>query len=353
MTAIDAAVLAGARALQNSGGDAEAAMAVARRIYSQATQKRSDHVRDAIGFEAADGNTAMIARGPASIATSVLKVIGIKDLALLEATEYARAVLPLGANARQHIEVALVVDASGAVSEDTFDSLRDAAKVFGELLLWAEQTHCSVRLALVPFASGVRPGDDVWPRIAPDLPSASWCVSMTTDGCAGLRASARLSALEIQPCRMPRPTTRGSWPSFMPRPRRVPRPDGFSRSPPTRGSWLPRWTIRSRAASAPDTSELPGVGTCYRQTGPVYGRPPPSRNPIVRSTVSPTTKRVCEKSWCWLQAPASTRSIVATPPRSSAWRFRIGLALPRHQRRRAAARRTVHRRVRPHGFAPT
>ena len=177
MTAIDAAVLAGARALQNSGGDAEAAMAVARRIYSQATQKRSDHVRDAIGFEAADGNTAMIARGAASIATSVLKVIGIKDLALLEATEYARAVLPLGANARQHIEVALVVDASGAVSEDTFDSLRDAAKVFGDLLLWAEQTHYSVRLALVPFASGVRPGDDVWPRIAPDLPSGRYGAS--------------------------------------------------------------------------------------------------------------------------------------------------------------------------------
>src|SRR6476469_6504150 len=69
MTAIDAAVLGGARALQNSGGDAEAAMAVARRIYSQATQKRSDHVRDAIGFEAADGNTAMVSTGAASIAT--------------------------------------------------------------------------------------------------------------------------------------------------------------------------------------------------------------------------------------------------------------------------------------------
>ena len=73
MTAIDAAVLGGARALQNSGGDAEATMAVARRIYSKATQNRSVRVRDAIGFEAADGNTAMIARGAASIATSVLR----------------------------------------------------------------------------------------------------------------------------------------------------------------------------------------------------------------------------------------------------------------------------------------
>ncbi|MBN9354047.1 MAG: pilus assembly protein, partial [Hyphomicrobium denitrificans] len=69
IAATDAAVLAGARALQTNGGDQAAALRVAQSYYAQATKNRLSLSNDTINFAIADNATAMVTTGNAVITT--------------------------------------------------------------------------------------------------------------------------------------------------------------------------------------------------------------------------------------------------------------------------------------------
>lgn len=169
MGAVDAAVLAGARELQASAGSEELAVAKSVSVYENTVRRLPAGVRSSITFSVADAGTAMLASGAAFVATRGLKVFGLDELAVVDGDGgvIARGAVVLGHNARQHIELALVLDVSAKTAGAVFDAMMAGASDLVSLLLWAEQDHYTLRLSLVPFASAVRPSDNVWLRLAP------------------------------------------------------------------------------------------------------------------------------------------------------------------------------------------
>ncbi len=85
LAATDAAVLAGARALQTNGGNQTAAVQVAQAYYNQAVKNRLGLTNDTIGFAVTDNATAMVATGNASITTPFMGLVGTKSLPILHA----------------------------------------------------------------------------------------------------------------------------------------------------------------------------------------------------------------------------------------------------------------------------
>ncbi len=76
LEATDAAVLAGARALQTNGGDQAAAIKVAEAYYKQATKNRANVISDSVDFAVTDNATAVISNGNAAIATPFMRLGG-------------------------------------------------------------------------------------------------------------------------------------------------------------------------------------------------------------------------------------------------------------------------------------
>ena len=107
LAATDAAVLAGARALQTNGGDQNAALAVAQAYYQQAVKSRIQVLNDTIAFAVSDNATAVVTTGNASITTPFMGLGGVKTLPLLhkDGSDYAKAVLAVGGNAELNLEV--------------------------------------------------------------------------------------------------------------------------------------------------------------------------------------------------------------------------------------------------------
>ena len=71
LAATDAAVLAGARALQTNGGDQAVAIKLAKAYYDQAVKSRLPVVNgsDTVTFAVTENGTAVLAQGNAAIAT--------------------------------------------------------------------------------------------------------------------------------------------------------------------------------------------------------------------------------------------------------------------------------------------
>ncbi|HET6388619.1 pilus assembly protein [Hyphomicrobium sp.] len=160
LEATDAAVLAGARALQTNGGDQAGAIKVAQAYYKQAVQSRIPVVSksDTINFAVTDSGTAVVAKGNASIATPFMSVAGVKTLPLLRANgmDYAKAVLAVGGNAELNLEVSLMLDVTRSMQGQKLTDLKAAASDLVNIVVWKDQSKFTSRVAIVPFAEDVR-----------------------------------------------------------------------------------------------------------------------------------------------------------------------------------------------------
>lgn len=163
--ATDAAVLAGARALQTNGGNQTAAVKVAETYYQQATKDRIPVVpqSDSIDFAVADNGTAMVASGNARIATPFvhLAFLGtgtMQSLPLLHAdgSDYSKAVLAVGGNGQTNLEVALMLDVTGSMAGQKLTDMKSAATDLVNIVVWADQSQYTSRIAVVPFTEDVR-----------------------------------------------------------------------------------------------------------------------------------------------------------------------------------------------------
>lgn len=196
LAATDAAVLAGARALQTNGGDQSAALALAKTYYDQATQSRISVQNDGIGFVVGDNATSVIATGNADISTPFMGLGGTKSLPLLHAdgTDYSKAVLAVGGNAEKNLEISMMLDVSGSMGEGTkLQDMKDAANDLVDIVVWADQSNYTSRVAVVPFSGDVLPtvdlfksatGQNVSPKPAPvvySITSGSGKKKKTTD----------------------------------------------------------------------------------------------------------------------------------------------------------------------------
>lgn len=164
IAATDAAVLAGARALQSNGGDQEDAERVAMTYYQQATLNRIHLLSDSIHFDAVDNGTAMEADGNAVISTPFMHLaFGLagtqsSTLPLLRAdgSDYSKAVLAVGGNGEQSLEVSLMLDITGSMQGQKLTDLKSAASDLVNIVVWKDQSQYTSRIAIVPFAEDVR-----------------------------------------------------------------------------------------------------------------------------------------------------------------------------------------------------
>lgn len=172
--AMDAAVLAGARALQVGGKDVKtAAVTTATRFYSANITKRQPVISDTIGFGLVENDTSVAASGNAEIETLVLGIIGINKLPLFNAnqTQMPKSKLAIGGNAEADVEISLMLDITGSMSGSKIDDLKEAAKDMIDIVVWADQSQYKSRMALVPFSEAVNVGSTYATMVRGSLPS--------------------------------------------------------------------------------------------------------------------------------------------------------------------------------------
>jgi Flp pilus assembly protein TadG len=169
--ATDAAVLAGARALQTNGGDQTAAVQVAETYYQQATKNRIPVVdrSDSINFVVTDNGTAMQATGNAKVATPFMHLAFLgsdhmQSLPLLHAdgSDYSKAVLAVGGNGQTNLEVSMMLDITGSMRGQKLTDMKSAASDLVNIVVWKDQSEYTSRIAIVPFAYDVRLPSDAF-----------------------------------------------------------------------------------------------------------------------------------------------------------------------------------------------
>lgn len=181
LAATDAAVLAGARALQTNGGDQTAALTLAQNFYNQEIKSRISVKSDTIGFAISDNGTAVVATGNASVATPFMGLAGTRSLPLLHTngTDYSKAVLAVGGNAETNLEIGMMLDVSGSMGTGTkLDDMKDAANDLIDIVVWADQSKFTSRVAIVPFSGDVQPTSSL--LASATNPSAAAQITLTT-----------------------------------------------------------------------------------------------------------------------------------------------------------------------------
>lgn len=153
-SAIDAAVLAGARSLQVDNANTSAAIAAAMRYYEQNT-KNVDVVDDTITFKTANNNMAMQAVGQSYITTPFLNLANIPRLPLIEKVDGAisEAVVASGGKGQGDVEISMMLDITGSMRGQKLLDLKDASKDLIDIVLLDENGKS--RIALVPFSEAI------------------------------------------------------------------------------------------------------------------------------------------------------------------------------------------------------
>lgn len=171
-SAADAAVLAGARALQTNPTDVAGALDAAKKFYAASLTARRPVVNDTVSFSTANNNTSIIATGNAYVKTPLLSFANVTELALFptsQSTPLAKASITVGGNNGSNIEVALMLDVTGSMCDDgqgpcttgsKIDGVKAAASDLVNIIVAADQSTYLSRVALVPFSTRVRVGPD-------------------------------------------------------------------------------------------------------------------------------------------------------------------------------------------------
>lgn len=169
IAAIDAAVLAGGRALQVNASNKDAALQAARKYYAANVETRLPLKRDTVDFEVMDteNGTIVTARGSAAIETPFLKLANVPELPLINESgaEFSEAKLAAGANAKQNFEIAMMLDITGSMCNSNrspcttgrkMDAMKAAAKDLVNIVVWDNQSEFTSKVAIVPFSTSVR-----------------------------------------------------------------------------------------------------------------------------------------------------------------------------------------------------
>jgi len=157
VSAVDAAVLAGGRALQVNGADAAAALEAADKYYRQNASSRLAVIDDTIAFSVSDDGMAITAAGNAYIATPFLKFANVEKLPLIppSRSEFSKAEIAVGGNGGQNVEVSLILDITTSMYGEKLTALKAAAKDLIDIVVWEDQSEYYAKVALAPYAAGV------------------------------------------------------------------------------------------------------------------------------------------------------------------------------------------------------
>ncbi len=200
--AVDAAVLAGARALQLNPGTPQVGIDAANAYFQGNMAGRTDLAVNTLSFVVVDDNQAITATGDAAIDATFLRLIGIEKLSIFTTATsvYPKAKIIFGGQGGSNLEIALMLDVTGSMCDDgvgpctssmKLDGLKTAAKHLVDTVIPENQsgTYTS-RMAIVPFSTRVRVGQDggggVTMRLLTDLnPTWSGYVPICTSWSGG------------------------------------------------------------------------------------------------------------------------------------------------------------------------
>jgi hypothetical protein len=167
-SAMDAAVIAGTRALMENGGDADHALKVAADYYAKNVISRSDDVIDTISFQLNAEGTGVAATGNAELPTTFLSLLNISALSLVDASKAQGAAAEVGeASPGGDLEISLMLDVTGSMCDDgegpctsgsKLTALKAAARNLIDTVVWDDQSQYTSKVAIVPFSTRVRVG---------------------------------------------------------------------------------------------------------------------------------------------------------------------------------------------------
>ena len=171
IAAVDAAVLAGGRALQTTNSDGSAAIAAAKKYYDENVTSRLKVIDDSVGFTVAPDGMGITASGSAYIKTPFLQFAAIEKLPLISTsqTEFGKSQIQVGGDGGENIEVALMLDITGSMcnsppsrtqspcsSGTKLDAMKDAAKDLVNIIVWEDQSKYTSKVSIIPFSDSVR-----------------------------------------------------------------------------------------------------------------------------------------------------------------------------------------------------
>jgi Flp pilus assembly protein TadG len=154
-TALDAATLAGGRAVQlaadsNTTGPIAAAQAYYNRM-------RPDGAANATPvFSVIDGATAFRGTLTYLMPNYFLSIVGIPSTS---ATLVSEAAIAAGGNAGTNLELSLMLDTTGSMAGQKIEDLKLAAKDLVDIVVWDDQSQYTSKIALAPFSARVNVGD--------------------------------------------------------------------------------------------------------------------------------------------------------------------------------------------------
>ncbi len=198
LDAIDVAVLAGGRELQTSGSDT-AAIAAAEKFFNESIEGRLQDVSMAVNFQVneVDGGLTMGVEGGsfATIATPFMSLGGVPKLPLLNTAgaEWSQAKLATEGNAQQNFEIAMMLDVSGSMNDSSGSGsstkvadMKLAAQDLINIVVWADQSEFTSKVALLPFSADIRLPTSVFDMVTDPaqraLSSKQVCTSRKSDG---------------------------------------------------------------------------------------------------------------------------------------------------------------------------
>lgn len=169
-TALDAAVLAGTQELVESDGNGESALAVAAKYYDTVVSGKVPLNKNSVAFALNDTKTGVKATGKATIETSLLKIVGIDEIDVFAASESEAVEADYTpGNPGGDLEISVMLDVTGSMCNDgegpcttstKLTGLKDAANKLVDTVVWDDQSTYTSRIAIVPFSTRVRVGQD-------------------------------------------------------------------------------------------------------------------------------------------------------------------------------------------------
>lgn len=161
-TAIDGALLAGARHLTLHPGDLTGTLAAAQTFYTANLRHAGDVVENSVTFVTTDNDQSVTFSGTASVKTTFLQVLGVSSLPIAKP---AKATTSTSGYSGSNLEIAMMLDVTGSMCDDgvgpctssvKLDGLKAATTNLADIVLGQASSTYTSRIALVPFARDVR-----------------------------------------------------------------------------------------------------------------------------------------------------------------------------------------------------
>jgi len=158
LAAIDAAVLAGGRALQTTNGDKNAAIAAATKFYDENVRSRFPVTDDSVKFAVAGNGMGLNATGNAYIKTPFLQFASISKLPLISTaqTKFDGMGSQIGMKGGGDTEISVMLDITGSMAGQKLKDLKSAAKLLIDTVTTTNGGgKYTTKIALVPFSEDI------------------------------------------------------------------------------------------------------------------------------------------------------------------------------------------------------